>query len=157
MLPVIALGAVFGAKLFGAYSEANAARDQAQEQARSARFNALVARLAAGDVIAQGNTEAGMARMAGSQVIGEQRVAAGASGIDPGTGLPAQLAAQSRVASEMDARTIANNAAREAWGLKVQARNYDTQAKAARKAAGAASWSFLGSSFGAIGSVMGGK
>lgn len=99
-----------------------AVNDEAAQAQKQARENAKLADRAASDAIARGTHEAGLARMAGTQTIGAQKVAYVASGFDPSVGTPANVAAQTRAISEMDALTAENNAAREAWGFKTQAR-----------------------------------
>lgn len=128
------------------------ARQQAEAAAKAARQNARMARAAAADARMRGNSEAGRARMKGSQVIGEAKVAMAASGEDPSQGSALKALVASRVLSEADARTIQNNAAREAWGLDKQAANYTAQAKAAHRAG---NWALLGGLVGGASSAGG--
>lgn len=76
----------------------------------------------------RGALAAGQVRMAGSQAIAGQRTAAGASGVAVDSGVVRNLAADSRLLSELDALTLENNAAREAWGMEVEAERLRTQA-----------------------------
>jgi hypothetical protein len=89
-----------------------AAQDAAQEQ-RILSYNAQVAQ-------EQGTREAGKVRSAGSQLIARQRVAYANSGVDTSSGTPLSVMADTRMLSELDAQTAANNAAREVWGYKMQ-------------------------------------
>ncbi|HWV38856.1 MAG TPA: hypothetical protein VN033_10320 [Vulgatibacter sp.] len=134
----------------GAGVQAYGQHQQGQEAARAAEANRRFSLIAAGDAVQRGQLEAGRARLAGSQVIGEQRAAFGASGIDPSTGSAAALAADTRAASELDAAIIANNAAREAWGYRNQADELARQAAGARRAGNMAA---AGSLLGGLGSV----
>lgn len=102
---------------------------QAKGEENAARANQQLANLAAGDALARGIREAGQVRMGASQMIGEQQVAAGASGVDPSSA--AGLAATSRAFSELDAMTLVNNAMREAWGHQVEGQQFAAEAKAA--------------------------
>lgn len=68
------------------------------------------------DSLSRGSLLAGQARMRGSQVIGKQRVAYANSGVDVSVGTPVDVAGGTRLFSEMDAQTLVNNAAREAYG-----------------------------------------
>jgi hypothetical protein len=89
--------------------------------------NAQNARTAADDAITRGSLAAGVARMKGSQLAAEQQVGYATSGIDVGVGTPAQTIAQTRMMSELDAQTLKNNAAREAWGFATKAVEYQEQ------------------------------
>ena len=98
------------------------------------------------DVRDRASDEAGLATMEGSKVVGEQTVAAAASGVDSSSGTAADIAEASRVNAALDSQTIRNNAAREAWGLKIQALQVQQEGKRARRA----------SEKGAVGTVLGG-
>lgn len=102
---------------------------QASAEQQAAKANQQLANLSAGDSLLRGLRESGQARMAGSQVIGEQQALAGASGVDPSS--VAGLAATSRAFSELDAQTLVNNAMREAWGHQVEGQQFGAEAKAA--------------------------
>jgi hypothetical protein len=110
---------------------------QAQESAaarREALENKKLADAAAADAMARGYREAGLARAAGAQNVAAQTVAAAASGVDPTVGTPAQVAAGSAALSALDAATLENNAAREAWGFKTQGLAYGRAAERERAA-----------------------
>lgn len=128
-----------GISAYGQYEEGQAAGDAASQNARFAR-------LAARDALARGSAEAGQARMAGSEVASAQTVAQAAAGVDPSVGSAAELSAQSKAMAELDADALQVNAAREAWGLRVQANNLDAQGRQAKKAA----------KYGVAGSILGG-
>lgn len=102
---------------------------QASAEQQAARANQRLANIAAGDALLRGQLAAGQARMEGSQIVGEQAVAAGASGVDPGSA--AGLHASSRAYAEADAQTLVNNAMREAWGYQVESRQHGAEARAA--------------------------
>ena len=148
MLPVIAAVAM-GA---GAVAGAIGSIQQGNEAKRAAKHNARIARLAAEDAIRRGASGAGRARMAGSQVVAQQQAILGASGVDPGTGTAVRLAQTSRGASELDALTIKNNAARQAWGLRQQATEMVRQGEAAQTAS---RWSAAGQILGGGGQIAG--
>lgn len=98
------------------------------------------------DVVRRGQADSGAAKMEGTKVIAEQKTAIAAAGVDPSVGSAADLAGASRANSELDAATIRNNAAREAWGLQAQAKELTKQGDRARQAG----------KYGAIGGVLGG-
>jgi hypothetical protein len=112
-------------------SGVNAAYDESQAQARArveADDNTHMALEAAGDAIARGNVQAGQARMRGSRLEAQQRMAYVASGVDPTVGTPTQVASDTAAISELDARTAENNAAAEAWGFRMHGVKFTQQA-----------------------------
>lgn len=160
------VGAILGGlsvigNLFSTGMQARGIREQAQDDAEALDENARLSRIAASDALLRGTQEAARARMAGTQAIGAQQVAFGASGIDGSVGSAAALAVDSRVQSELDAKRLVNNAAREAWGLKRQASMYERQSKQALRAGRrAADGAVLGGLAGATqnyGSKLGGS
>jgi hypothetical protein len=144
------MGIAAGAILAGGAAQAFGQDQQLAGEAKTARENAYLARLAASDVERRAGQDAGRARTAGTQVIAEQRAAFGASGVDGSSGSPLALMADSRLMSELDALTIRNNAAREAWGLRTQARQLATRARQINDSRGPAA---LGTLLGAGGSA----
>ncbi len=105
----------------GGMQQGNAEDAAAQSQARTTRTNAGYANEAAEDALSRGRYDADLQRIRTGQMIGTQRTAAAANGgmVDEGTN--AQLQQDVAQLGELDALTIQNNAAREAYGLKVQA------------------------------------
>lgn len=87
-------------------------------EARDAQANIEIARYARVDAIARGAQAAGFARMEGTRVVARQRIAFAAGGIDVTVGTPADVATSTAMMAELDAQTLQNNAAREAWGFK---------------------------------------
>lgn len=112
--------------------------ERADQLARDeqARENQKIANEAAADALMRGAREAGLARMAGSQLEAKQKVAYANSGVDPNVGTPAAVQAQTSALSEIDSQTLLNNAAREAWGLKTHGLQYaqanDAEARRSR-------------------------
>jgi hypothetical protein len=92
-------------------------------------YNTRLAQSQAGDAEARGALAAGNVRMQGSQLLGKQQTAYAASGVDSTTGSPLQHMMDTRVMTELDARTVENNALREAFGFKTQALEGDAQQK----------------------------
>lgn len=91
--------------------------------------NKRLALQAAADAVIRGSQEAARTRMAATQMMGRQKVAFGASGVDATVGTAAQVQAGTRMMSELDALTLENNAVREAWGYRSQAEHFGRQAK----------------------------
>lgn len=105
----------------GGMQQGKAEDAAAQAQATTMRTNAGYANEAAEDALSRGRYDADLQRLRTGQLIGTQRAAMAANGgmVDEGTNsILQQDAAQ---LGELDALTIQNNAAREAYGLKVQA------------------------------------
>ena len=102
-------------------------------QAQVLGVNAKLAEAQAVDAVARGHEAAMKLRTGARAVTGAQIGSAAAQGIELG-GSMADVTAQTELLSELDALTIENNAAREAFGYHVQAKNYLAQAAMARAA-----------------------
>lgn len=83
--------------------------------------NADLADQQARDAIARGDVAAGVRGAETRQRVGSQRAAMAAQGIDLGTGSALDVQENEQYLSALDIATIKNNAAREAWGYKMQA------------------------------------
>lgn len=108
---------------------------QAKADAAALRQNALYLNQAAHDARQRGAREADQARLDTQQAIGSQRVAQAASGGEVNTGSNALAQQDTAQFGELDALTIANNAAREAYGYEVEATGLQNQARALKKGA----------------------
>lgn len=86
-----------------------------------AAANAETARRAATDAILRGQTEEELTRQRGARMIGAERAAIGAAGLEMTSGSPLQILTDTAGMTELDALTVRSNAAREAWGLQSQA------------------------------------
>lgn len=93
---------------------ADQARKTAERDAGLADYAAVQAELLGGHAAAQVHGET-------RRVIGSQRATMAAGGIDIGFGTAADLQAATAAMGELDAATIKNNAAREAWGYRATA------------------------------------
>lgn len=102
--------------------------DATKAAVAQAADNQRLAEDAAADATARGGQLAGRARMQGSQLVGAQKVGYANSGVDSTVGTPADVAGQTRMMSELDAKTMENNAAREAWGFRRHGLQYGQQA-----------------------------
>lgn len=141
-----AAGIAIGGSVLGSLLGAGGAIQQGQAQAAQDRANANLAKAQADDALARGGQQAGLLRMRTSQVIGQQKVGYAASGVDTQSGSPLQTMASSRMMGELDVATAKNNAARAAWGYRMQANNYLNDANAAES----------NSKMAAVGSLLGG-
>lgn len=123
-------GTAFGAlslvsTLFGAYAHHQAG----QAQKRNLERNAQIARYQAEDAIKRGDVAAERRLTQSQQVMGAQRAALASQGVDVNSGSAAEAQASTAYLGELDAVTIRNNAAREAWGYQVQAGDYQMRGR----------------------------
>lgn len=106
---------------------------QGQYNAQMAEANARNAELAAADATARGDAEAAMQRMQVSRLIGRQRAAFAASGVDAASGSALDVLGDTAAFGQLDVDTIRSNAAREAWGLQSQAASDRYSARVSRR------------------------
>jgi molybdopterin biosynthesis enzyme len=125
-LPTIAQA---GLSIIGTAAELQDNQVQGMQEQIDAEQNERLAHAAAADAIARGNREAAQQRALGSAIIGEQRVGLASSGVELSEGTAAEVQTFARAATETDARTIENNAAREAWGFEKTADDIHRNAK----------------------------
>lgn len=136
------------------------ANEAAQEEAALIDYNATIADQQAADALERGQERKQAVRSATRQVIGTQRAGFAGQGVDVSSGSAADVQADAAFLGELDALTEETNAAREAWGIKVQATDLRNRADVTRrtgvnqqKAANAASW---GTAIGGAANVIGG-
>lgn len=113
-------------------AQGKALRAQGEYQARMLELNAKLAEFQAHDSIRRGEVAAGDYQKRVSQIMGAQRVAYAAQGIQLGEGSAAEVATDTAEQAARDVVTIRTNAWREAWGYKVQAQDYRGQARYTR-------------------------
>lgn len=106
---------------------------EAATQAADLKRNALMLRNAAWDARRRGAYESDLQRIKTQQDIGTQRTAQAASGGEINTDTNALIQQDTAQFGELDALTIANNAAREAYGYEVQADQAMKNAKTLKK------------------------
>ena len=114
------------------YSNANAAKLEGEFQSSMYQSNARIQALMATDAINRGEKEAVKAKQAANRLIGSQRVAMGAQGIDLESGSALDIQAETASLGAQDALTIRNNAWREAWGYRTAENEYTSRAKYAQ-------------------------
>lgn len=143
-MPLIALAAIAAAgatvqavsaiKAGNAAKKAGVAQQAASEsEAQVSDYNASVADLQALDATQRGAEEESRFRTSVRGIIGQQRAGQAASGVDVGFGSAVDVQADAAMLGELDALTIRNNAAREAWGYQVQAADLRKRAAITRK------------------------
>lgn len=114
--------------------QAYASNQAGKAQQSIANSNAKLLDRSASDAIARGNEEAIASRRRTKMLIGEQRAAAAAQGLDVNTGVAADLQDQAFQHGAADEATIRRNAFREAWGIRAQASNQRMEGRYARQA-----------------------
>lgn len=119
----------------GQYRQANAVTAQGEAAASVALENAAMARAQGTDATTRGAYTESLVRQGTRQLVGQQRTALAAQGVDVGSGTALDVQSSTAYLGELDALMARNNAAREAWGFEVEASNYTTQANAARSQA----------------------
>lgn len=118
---------VWGAVIQGVLS-VDSGIQQGIADKKQADRNTAMAEEAAADAVRRGGREAAGARMAGSAAAAQQAVAYDASGVDSTVGTAANVQAGTKAQAELQALTIENNAAREAWGYRKHGLDFQTQA-----------------------------
>lgn len=117
-----------------AYS-VTSSQKQAGYQAEVENQNRKTSLLAAADAIHRGDIAEQAARTRTRLLISQQRAGYAAAGVELGTGSPAKTSADAAAFGELDALTIRNNAAREAWGYVAQGEDFRRKADLTRIAA----------------------
>jgi hypothetical protein len=162
--PAVALAALGAGSIIsgvgryvGAQGEAAAANYQgavAQNNARISEQNAKYA-----EQVGEVNVQTSRIRTAGT--IGSERAAYAASGVDTSKGTSARVQSDTADLGELDVATIRNNAARQAYGYRVQAMNYTAEAaldsQRARYAHLAGNIGLMGSLISGAGQVAGAR
>jgi hypothetical protein len=137
-----------------------AAQSAANSEADLADFNAHVADLQATDAVERGGDAENRFRSHIRGVVGQQRAGFAAGNIDVGFGSAVDVQSDAAYLGELDALTIRTNAAREAWGYKVQGADLRARAEIARKTgvmqAAAGREAATASYIGAAGTLVGG-
>lgn len=110
------------------------------------KVNAGISNRSAQDALQRGEIESDEQRQQTGQLIGAQRAGFAGNGIDVNSGSAGQVQNDSAALGELDALTLANNAAREAYGYRVQAQDQRQQGKLAK---------YQGK-MNAVGSILGG-
>jgi hypothetical protein len=105
-----------------------AAQAAANAEADMMDYNAAVAEISATQAAEQGEVEAARYKEQVEGVIGSQRAGYAGQGVDVSSGSALAVQADTAAIAEMDALQIKSNAARTAWGYKVEA--YDNKKRA---------------------------
>jgi hypothetical protein len=120
---------VVGGTLFSAYSKIKAGREQQKMFERNAEF----AEWQAVDALDRGKVNEKRQRQTTEGVIGSQRTSFAAQNVDVNKGSSLDVQADAAYLGELDALTIRNNAAKEAYGYRVGAEDLMLRGKYARR------------------------
>lgn len=126
--PLVAVGLSTAATGFQAYTQYQYNRYNAKVEQR----NAAIRERAAADAERRGEIEADIRRAQIPRQVGAQRAALAASGVDIGSGTATDITTGTEEIGEFDALVIQNNAAREAYGLRVGAMSSRAKSELAR-------------------------
>jgi hypothetical protein len=110
------------------YTQKKAITSQGKYESQVANNNAMFAELQAKDAIDRGDEDTKSYQLQVKKLMGSQRASLAAQGLDLGSGSALDVQADTAMLAALDALTIRNNAFREAWGYKVDALNYRSQA-----------------------------
>lgn len=125
---------------YGAYKQSQAqkkmgqvAGDVGEASAEQQEWNARIAEVQAEDAILRGREQEQQVRLGTKGLIGAQRAGFAGQGLDIGVGSPVSVQGDTAYLGELDALTTRANAAREAWGYKVEAADRRMAADVARR------------------------
>ena len=104
----------------------------AQSQANIARLNAQMMEWQAQSRLRSNEKDQVRLTMQAGQTKASQRAALAANGIAVGEGSAAELQASTDIIKEIDSNQLTANARREAWGMRMQAAQYEGQALMAK-------------------------
>lgn len=117
------------------FNQARASSAEGAYQKQIYDSNAQIAEIQAQDAIDRGNKDAKELKKQGKRLIGAQRAALAAQGIEVNDADALALQMDTAGSTAQDALKIKNNAWREAWGFRVQGANYRSQGELANLAA----------------------
>lgn len=106
-----------------AYANSEAYKAKGEYDQRLSELNAKASEAQAADALQRGSVDANTQHRKTEQLLGAQRAAGGAEGVDLNSGSFADIQGETRTISAVDEATIRNNAWREALGFKVEANN----------------------------------
>ena len=119
-------GAVTGA--FSAYNSSKATKGAYEYQASVNRNNSQVAEWQAKDALIRGQKSEQTQRLKTAALKSTQKASFAARGVALDEGSPLSILEDTEFLGEMDALTLRDNTAKEAWGYKMQAQNYNSDA-----------------------------
>lgn len=131
---VLSLGSA-ATGLAGSFADAQSIRAQGDYQNEMAKINAKYAEFSAESAIKRGDKAATDVKKQTKKLIGSQRAALAAQGIQIDSGSALDVQEDTAMIGQQEALKIKNNAWMEAFGFKVQAQQDTQQGKIAKMAA----------------------
>ena len=125
---LIAQGTSNTIQAFGSFGITRHQNAIAQSQANIARLNAQMMEWQAQSRLHANTKDQVRLTMQAGQTKASQRAALAANGIAVGEGSAAELQASTDIIKEIDSNQLTANARREAWGMRMQAAQYEGQA-----------------------------
>ena len=117
-------GAAIGLSALGTGMGMYAAYEAGKANQKINNYNAAVSDIQASDALARGEQSTADYGVQTKKLVGAQKAAYAAQGIDLGTGSAADVQDTTQVQAARDVQTIRLNAMREAWGYKTQAKGF---------------------------------
>jgi hypothetical protein len=114
------------------FNQSKALQLQGDMQKQVYDMNSKLAEFNADDVTRQGNKLAKQYNLKTKQVLGSQRVALAAQGIDLESGSALDTQDNTKYISNLDVMTIKSNAYKQAWGYKIEALQSSLQGEFAK-------------------------
>lgn len=142
-----------GVAAYGAIQSSDASSNAASYQAQVSANNAQIAQQNATYATAAGEAQVTQSQLKTAATIGGIRGAEAASGLDVNTGSNEDVQSSAKELGELDALSIRNSAAKQAYGYQVQSTSDVAQGQLQTASAGQDQTAGL---FGATGSVLGG-
>ena len=131
-VPVILTAASMAMTAIGGFQQAQAARAAGNANAQIAENNARLAEQQAHDTQVLAVRDQQQSAWRTRALLGQQKVAAAANGLDMDIGTPLDLMAETAMFGKADEDAIGMDAARKAWGFQAEALNYRNQGAQAR-------------------------
>lgn len=130
MTAMLAIAA--GGSLLNAYGQSEAIKAKSDFDAKQFELNSRIADMQSDEAIKQGDKAAAAQKTQAKRVVGAQRAALAAQGINIDSGSALDIQQETAEMGAVDAMTIKNNAWRESWGYKMNAANMRGQADITR-------------------------
>ena len=144
LVPLLAVASL-ATTAIGAVSTGMASQASGNYQAQVARNNVIIAEQNARFELEKGNVQAENQNYKTRALLGTQKAAQGASGIDVNSGSPLDVRTSAVELGHLDALTILNNASARAAGLRATGSNFTAEAGLdTMKASNAMSSSLIG-------------
>lgn len=112
--------------------QSKAIKAQSSWESGQLERNAELMRYRASEATRMGEKEAQQRALQVKKLMGRQRAVAAAQGIDPDSGSALEVTQETAGMGALDIATIRNNAWKQAWGMRVEAGNMESQARFTR-------------------------